>query len=263
VIIEAALAQPGQHFIASYLEKRDLLPAFRAGMENVARDEQRHIAFGVKLLHDLAADDPRCRDSVAELLREVIPWTASVLIPPNWDETYVTCFGMGLDELGAEGSMSMETKLRSAGLPLDELPGPPPIPIDIPHVERARRGRELVKAGLLGEKNGPPSHAEADQALLFDTIRRSINPQHGLDRPMTFQWDFPDAQPWHVVVDNGNARAEQGVAPDADVTLRARWEDFVDVAAGRRDPVRAMLTRRVKPRGRLRDIAAMSRVFGR
>jgi alkyl sulfatase BDS1-like metallo-beta-lactamase superfamily hydrolase len=159
--------------------------------------------------------------------------------------------------------MSLETKLRSAGLPLDELPGPPPIPIDIPHVERARRGRELVKAGLLGEKNGPPSYAEADQALLFDTIRRSINPQHGLDRPMTFQWDFPDAQPWHVVVDNGNARAEQGVAPDADVTLRARWEDFVDVAAGRRDPVRAMLTRRVKPRGRLRDIAAMSRVFGR
>ena len=263
VIIEASLAQPGQHFITSYLEKRDLLPGFRAGMVNVARDEQRHIAFGVKLLHDLAVEDPRCRKAVAGLLREVIPWTASVLIPPGWDETYVTCFGMGLDELGAEGSMSLETKLRSAGLPLDELPGPPPIPIDVSHEERARRGRELVKAGLLGEKTGPPSYDAEDQALLFDTIRRSINPDHGLERPMTFQWDFPDAQPWYVVVDNGNARAEAGLAPDADVTMSARWEDFVDVAAGRVDPLRAILTRRVRPRGKLRSLSAVPRVFGR
>jgi len=263
VIIEASLAQPGQHFITSYLQERDLLPGFRAGMENVARDEQRHIAFGVKLLHDLAVEDPRCRQSVAELLREVIPWTASVLIPPDWDESYVTCFGMGLDELGAEGSMSLETKLRSAGLPLEELPGPPPIPIDIPHLDRARRGRELVRAGLLGEKNGPPSHDPGDQALLFDTIRRSINPDHGLERPTTFQWDFPDAQPWYVVVDNGSARAESGHAPDADVTISARWEDFVDVTAGRVDPLRAVLTRRMKPRGGLRSLAAVPRVFGR
>jgi len=50
VVIEAALAQPGQHFICSYLERRDQLPAFRQGMENIAADEQRHIGFGVKLL---------------------------------------------------------------------------------------------------------------------------------------------------------------------------------------------------------------------
>jgi len=35
VIIEAALAQPGQHFITSYLTDRQTLPGFRAGMENV------------------------------------------------------------------------------------------------------------------------------------------------------------------------------------------------------------------------------------
>ena len=50
VVIEASLAQPGQHFICSYLEERDQLPAFREGMENIAADEQRHIGFGVKLL---------------------------------------------------------------------------------------------------------------------------------------------------------------------------------------------------------------------
>ena len=50
VVIEASLAQPGQHFICSYLEERDQLPAFREGMGNIASDEQRHIGFGVKLL---------------------------------------------------------------------------------------------------------------------------------------------------------------------------------------------------------------------
>src|ERR1043165_7408415 len=48
IVVEATLAQPGQHFITEYLEKRELLPAFRAGMHNVALDEQRHIGFGVK-----------------------------------------------------------------------------------------------------------------------------------------------------------------------------------------------------------------------
>ena len=38
VIIEATLAQPGQHFITSYLDERDVLPAFREGMHNVAAD---------------------------------------------------------------------------------------------------------------------------------------------------------------------------------------------------------------------------------
>ncbi len=58
IVIEAALAQPGQHFICSYLEERDQLPAFREGMENIAADEQRHIGFGVKLLSDLNREDP-------------------------------------------------------------------------------------------------------------------------------------------------------------------------------------------------------------
>src|SRR3954462_13397583 len=101
VIVEASLAQPGQHFIESYLEQRDLLPGFREGMRNVAADEQRHIAFGVKLLADISREDPRCRDSVAALLREVIPWTAAVLTPPGMDRAYTETFGFTLEEIGA------------------------------------------------------------------------------------------------------------------------------------------------------------------
>src|SRR5213082_2909524 len=70
LVIEAALAQPGQHFIDEGLARRELLPGFREGIHNVSRDEQRHIAFGVKMVADLHREDPECRDAVEELLRE-------------------------------------------------------------------------------------------------------------------------------------------------------------------------------------------------
>ena len=141
LVIEATLAQPGQHFITSYLEPRELLPGFRAGMANVALDEQRHIGFGVKLLADLCRDDPDCKHAVADELRKVIPYTAAVLVPPDWDLRYTEVFGFTLEEIGAEGAASLETKLRSAGLPMEELPGPPIFSPGLAPMERAQLGQ--------------------------------------------------------------------------------------------------------------------------
>ncbi len=68
VVIEGMLAQTGQHMILDYLDRRELLPAFRAGMTRVAADEQRHIAFGVKLLADLRELDAGVPRAVSSLL---------------------------------------------------------------------------------------------------------------------------------------------------------------------------------------------------
>src|SRR5438105_9194920 len=73
LIIEAGLAQPGQHLIEQSLTKRDLLPGFREGIANVSRDEQRHIAFGVKMIADLIREDSDCLPAIEELLREIFP----------------------------------------------------------------------------------------------------------------------------------------------------------------------------------------------
>src|SRR4029077_11427860 len=146
VVIEAALAQPGQHFICSYLEQRDTLPAFREGMQNIAADEQRHIGFGVKLLSDLNREDPvGVPKAVAELLRDVTRYTAQVLMPPGWDERYITAFGSSYDEVGVEGLTSMTTKLRSAGLAVDTLPGPALLPPGLSPLEVSQRGRTLAQ----------------------------------------------------------------------------------------------------------------------
>ncbi len=155
VIIEATMAQPGQHMICSYLEQRDVLPAFRAGMENISADEQRHIGFGVKLISDLAREDPRVPTAVAGLLREVMPFLSQVMMPPGWDERYLTCFGYDFETISVEAATSMRTKLRSAGLPLEELPGPPVMPPGLSIEEASRRGRELARAGVIGVRQGP------------------------------------------------------------------------------------------------------------
>src|SRR5947209_15007012 len=103
VVIEASLAQPGQHFIEEGLGRRELLPGLRSGIANVSRDEQRHIGFGVKMIADLVREDPDCEPAIAELLREVLPWTTAVFVPPGWDERYVTSFGFTLEDIFAQG----------------------------------------------------------------------------------------------------------------------------------------------------------------
>ena len=263
VVIEATLAQPGQHMITGYLEERELLPAFRAGMANVAADEQRHIAFGVKLLADLVREDPRCSEEVAKMIRTVLPWTAQVLSPPDWDENYLTVFGVSRDELGAEGATSLETKLRSAGIPIEHLPGPEVMPLDLSPTERTRRGHALARGNILGVYTGPASHDPELVESFFDFVRRSVNPDHGLRRPLTLQWDFTDADvdSWHIRVENGHSSATRGASPDADLRLETRWQDWVDVSAGRLDVRRAILTRRLRPHGDLRALAKLPRIF--
>ena len=262
-VVEASMAQPGQHYIERYLTKRELLPGFRTGMHKIAQDEQRHIGFGVKLLSDLVAEDPECRDSVAELLREVVPWTAAVIIPPGWDRDYTECFGFTLEEISEEGAQSLQSKLRAAGVPLEDLPGGPPMPLEMTPREQGERGLALVRAGIIGEDRGSVRPTHEHQELLFDTLRRSVGPDHGLSRPTTLAWDFRDAQPWSISIDNGTASAQAGRPEHADLTFRCRYEDWVDVVAGRLEPRRAMLTGKLRPRGNPLVLARMPKILGR
>jgi ribonucleotide reductase beta subunit family protein with ferritin-like domain len=266
VVIEAALAQPGQHFIYGYLEKRDQLPAFREGMKNIAADEQRHIGFGVKLLADLNREDPvGVPKAVAHILRQVTRYTAQVLMPPGWDERYITVFGATYDEVGVEGLTSMTTKLRSAGLAIETLPGPPLLPPGLSPLEISQRGRALAKAGVIGVREGPSQRDPETLAMLFDTIRRQVNPNHGLRRPTTFQWEFtdPDVSTWHLTVENGSSFVEAGEASKPDLRLRLSYQDWVDIVGERLDPLRAVATGRLRPRGNPLALARLGKVFPR
>jgi hypothetical protein len=213
-------------------------------------EKQRHIGFGVKLLADLCRDDQFCRLAVADLLREVLPWTAAVLVPPGWDTNYVECFGFTLEQLGLCGIESLETKMRSAGLPINELPGPPVLPLEGTPEERVQRSLQLLRAGFLGEKLGPASRDPADVAVLFDTVAGSIDTS-AAPGPGTIQFDFTDFEPWQLRLENGAAHALPGRADHPTATFRLRFDDWIDISAGRTDPARLALRGRFRPTGNL------------
>jgi ribonucleotide reductase beta subunit family protein with ferritin-like domain len=261
VVVEASLAQPGQHMIESYLEEYDVLPGFREGMRNVALDEQRHIAFGVKLLADLYREDPvPIQEAIVGLIKQVLPWTSAVAKPPNWDRSYTECFGFTLEDLGEAGAASIEQKLRAVGLPIDTIPGFP-MPMDLPARERSLRGQKLLRAGLIGPGDEGVVQDPEAIAIMFDTIRRGAITD-GMRPGTTIEWDFADAAPWHLVLDNGGSRAVPGRAAHADLTLRCAFTDWADVMAGRQDPRRLMLKRRLRPKGSPRVLLALPKVFG-
>jgi hypothetical protein len=262
VVIEATLAQPGQHFIEDYLAARDLLPGFRAGMRHVTLDEQRHVGFGVKLLRDLAAADPDVPEAVADLLREVLPYSAAVFVPPGWDRRYSECFGFTVEEIFELGTRSFESRMRAAGLPLESLPGPIPYPYDLEPAERARQVVAMLQAGLMGEGDGAPARDPATMRLLFDMLRRGVDERHVPAGPLTLQWEFPDAEPWHLRLDDGSTAVAPGFAARPDVVYRIRYDDFVDLFAGRLDARRALATGRLRPRGSARALWRTRRLFG-
>jgi ribonucleotide reductase beta subunit family protein with ferritin-like domain len=261
MIIEASMAQPAQHYIEDFFAKAGSMPGFSFGMEKVSRDEQRHIGFGVKVLSELFAESEECKAASDEILSEVLPYTLAVMVPPNWDERYTTAYGFKLEEIYAFGMKSIEMKWKATGYPLTEHPpGIYPFDPEMPHAERAERQIKLLRAGVLGEPNGKPTADPEVERILFDVIARSAHTD-AVDRPVTIQWRFEDAEPYYVRIDNGSTSAGKGVADKADVTLRTTWADWIDVATRGHDARRMMLRRRIKPRGSLRQLARMPKIF--
>ncbi len=261
LVVEATVAQTGQHFIEDYLERDGLMPGFHEGMKNVAADEQRHIGFGVKMLADLVRMDPECTDAVAELLRDALRYAVVLFIPPNWDMSYIESFGGTLEGLFEQGLASLQTKLRAAGLPPEKLPGAIPLPPDLPLSEQARRAIMLARAGILGEKTARPSSDPEVMGFVFDAVRLSIDKRRAPQRPVTIQWEFTDAPPWRLRIDNGSTSVAAERVQHPNLKLRCRWEDWVDVALGRQDPRRAMLTGKLRPSGSPMLLWQMQTIF--
>ncbi len=193
----------------------------------------------------------------------MIAHTCQVLVLPDWDERYLTCFGYSFDRTGTAAVRSLQSKMRAAGLALDTLPGPPVMPRGLSAGELATRGRALVRAGLSGARDGPTRRDPDALALLFDTMARSIDTGHGLARETTFQWEFtdPDVPAWHLTVSDATAHAAPGAARRADLRLRVSYQDWVDVVARRLSLARAIACGRLRPRGNPLGLAKLARVY--
>ncbi|HWC27299.1 MAG TPA: ribonucleotide-diphosphate reductase subunit beta [Solirubrobacteraceae bacterium] len=260
VVVEGTLAQPGQHIIESSLERLDLLPGFREGIRNVSIDEQRHIAFGVRLLADLYRADPQgTQDAIVDLIRETLQYTLSVPIPPNWDESYTTCFGYTLEDLFEEGARANEARLRAIGLPLDDI-AHFPFPMDVSPRERGRRALALLRAGLLGEGNGPIGRDPETVRIFFELLARNARGEE-VPHGTTIQWEFPDMEPWYLLLEGKRKTAIQGRVAKPSVRLKLRYDDFGELVSERAQPHRLALRGRLRPWGDPRLLLKLQRLF--
>jgi hypothetical protein len=260
VVVEGTLAQPGQHMIEESLERLDLLPGFREGIRNVALDEQRHIGFGVKLLADLYRVDPQgTQDAIVDIIREVLPWTLSVPIPPNWDASYTELFGFTLEDLYEEGARANEARLRAVGLPLDSI-AHFPFPMDIAPRERGERALALLRAGLLGERHGPIGRDPETVRIFFDLLARNARGEE-VPHGTTIQWDFRDAEPWYLQLEGTTKTAVQGRIAKPTVRLRMRYDDFGELVSRRAQPHTLLMRGRMRPWGDPRVLLKLQRLF--
>lgn len=260
-VIEGMLAIPGQHFIQRYVKKLDILPGFREGIDKVSRDESRHVAFGMRFLGDLIRESKECRAAAIEEWDRVLRWTSGVFIPPNMDPSYAECFDFTLEEIYAFGLRSFVTKLRRLGVEPDEVRMLSRIDLTKTYEENSRDLWVLIRAGVLGDDRREPEMNREAMELLFEGMTRNVHLDVARSLGGPVQWDFTDAEPWHLVVTNGHAEAKPGRIENAALILEVSAGDWAKIAVDRADPRMALLKRRLKLHGSFGARAKLPKLF--
>lgn len=262
LVVEGMLAIPGQHFIQRYVRKLDILPGFRQGIDNVSRDESRHVAFGIKYLGDLFRRSDECRDAAIEEWNRVFRWTAGVFVPPNHDPSYAECFDFTLEEIYAFGLRSFVTKAKRLGIePFVDIRMLSRLDKDLTYEEHARNLWVLIRAGVVGDDRREPEMGREALELLFDGMTRGIDLEVARSLGGPILWAFTDTEPWHLVVVNGHAEAKPGRVENAALTLEVSAADWAKISVERADPRMALLKRRLKLHGSFGAKAKLPKLF--
>jgi ribonucleoside-diphosphate reductase beta chain len=118
IIVEATIALTGQRFeLESMRELGNTDRGFYRGFTAVARDESRHVNFGIKVLQEAVRENPeRFAPLIQRTLVECLPLVAGTLDPP--DPTYITEYGHTESEILQFAMDSLNKRLRAIGINL-------------------------------------------------------------------------------------------------------------------------------------------------
>jgi ribonucleoside-diphosphate reductase beta chain len=83
LIIEGMLALTGQKFLLGLLREMGIMPGFYAGFTAVARDESRHVNFGVRALMEAGIRDPQLLDRVESVVFRVLEAACRIVAAPD------------------------------------------------------------------------------------------------------------------------------------------------------------------------------------
>lgn len=128
VIVEGTMALAGQRSILEFYRQKDLFPAFRGGFTAVARDESRHVVFGVKFLREMIQRDAANARVVHAAIDKYAPVALIALTPA--DEYIPNILAMQQDPWVSPRYAldSLRKKIKVIGLSMD-LPVVPPPPV--------------------------------------------------------------------------------------------------------------------------------------
>ena len=128
VIVEGTMALAGQRSILEFYRQNNLFPAFRGGFTAVARDESRHVVFGVKFLREMIQRDAANARKVKAAIDTYTPVALTALTPK--DEYIPNILAMQADPWVTPRYAldSLRKKIKVVGLSM-ELPVVPPPPV--------------------------------------------------------------------------------------------------------------------------------------
>ncbi|GAC1348526.1 MAG: hypothetical protein NVSMB27_16610 [Ktedonobacteraceae bacterium] len=128
IIVEGTMALAGQRSILDFYRQNNLFPAFRGGFTAVARDESRHVVFGVKFLREMVQRDAANARVVQDAVNKYVP-TALRALTPN-DKFIPNILAMQADPwiTPRYAQDSLRKKIKVIGLSM-ELPTVPPPPV--------------------------------------------------------------------------------------------------------------------------------------
>jgi len=118
IVVEATLALTGQRFELETLRERgNSYTGFYQGFTAVARDESRHVNFGIKVLQEAVREDPaRFAPLIQRTLIECLPLISGTIEPP--DPRYLTEYGHSQEEILEFAMNSLNKRLRAIGINL-------------------------------------------------------------------------------------------------------------------------------------------------
>lgn len=127
VIIEGTMALAGQRNLLETYRQDNLFPAFRSGFTAVARDESRHVIFGVKFLREMIQRDPVYAGVVRASIEKYAAQALAALRPP--DDMIPSMLAVQLDPWTTQryGVESLRKKLKVIGLTMDLPVVPSPL----------------------------------------------------------------------------------------------------------------------------------------
>lgn len=126
LIVEGMLALTGQKFLLSTVRTMGILPGFYSGFTAIARDESRHVNFGVRALLEAGVRDRALLDRVVEVVFRILEPAVRTVAAPDRKfavkpEEVPEQFRVNPYEIREFSLNSLIKRLRVAGVAEDTL----------------------------------------------------------------------------------------------------------------------------------------------